>query len=183
MADGPTKGPGDASAGAAAADGPFWETVPLDAMSDAQWESLCDGCGRCCLQKLEDEDTGEVHFTSVSCRLLDVPTCRCRDYAHRFRQVPDCVAVRPLTEEKLSWLPASCAYRRLAHGQGLADWHPLVSGRPASVVEAGIAVTHVARSELEVPLHEWVEHVIDWVDPDAGSDPDARELRRDADRA
>ena len=149
---------------------PFWERVPLDAMSDAQWESLCDGCGRCCLHKLEDEDTGEVHFTSIACRLLDTASCRCRDYPNRFEHVPDCVAVRPLDATKLSWLPGSCAYRRLAEGRGLPDWHPLVTGRAGSTVDAGVAVAHRVRSELEVPVHEWVEHVIEWSDlPGRGS--------------
>ena len=153
---------------------PFWETVPLDDMSDAQWESLCDGCGRCCLHKLEDEDTGEVHFTSIACRLLDTSSCRCRDYANRFERVPDCLAVRPLDDDKLGWLPRSCAYRRLANGQGLPDWHPLVTGRPGSTAAAGVAVRHRARSELEVPVHEWVEHVIHWADAVPGRPPAAR---------
>ena len=164
-----------APAGKPADDGaaPFWETVPLETMSDVQWESLCDGCGRCCLHKLEDEDTGEVHFTSIACRQLDTSSCRCRDYEHRFEHVPDCLSVRPLDGRKLGWLPGSCAYRRLANGHGLPDWHPLVTGRAASTAEAGIAVRHRARSELEVPVHEWVEHVIEWADAVPGGSADA----------
>ena len=156
MADG-------ARAGASRA--PFWETTPLEAMSEAEWESLCDGRGRCCLHKLEDEDTGEVHFTAIACRLLDLGACRCGDYERRFRHVPDCVAVRPLDAEKLAWLPRTCAYRRLANGEGLPAWHPLVTGRAASTRKAGISVAHLARSELEVPVREWTEHVIEWREP------------------
>ena len=143
---------------------PFWETTPLAAMSDAEWESLCDGCGRCCLQKLEDEDTGEVHFTRVACRLLDTATARCRHYADRRAHVEDCLEVRPLDADKRGWLPASCAYRRLAEGRGLADWHPLVSGDPGSVVRAGIAVAGRVVSERDVPVHELIEHLIVWHD-------------------
>ncbi len=166
----PTSGSGTPAADRDSSDAPqtdgrpFWESVALDDMSDVQWESLCDGCGRCCLQKLEDEDTGEVHFTSIACRLLDIGTCRCRDYARRFRRVPDCVAVRPLSAQKLAWLPATCAYVRLAAGRELPPWHPLVTGRASSVAEAGISVAHVAHSELDVPVHEWVEHILEWRD-------------------
>jgi len=143
---------------------PFWETTPLAAMSEAEWESLCDGCGRCCLQKLEDEDTGDVHFTRVACRLLDTATCRCRDYAHRRRHVEDCLSVRPLTDEKRGWLPSSCAYRRLDEGRGLADWHPLVSGDRDSVRRAGISVAGRVVSELDVPVHELMRHLVVWED-------------------
>jgi len=140
---------------------PFWEDTALEAMSDAQWESLCDGCGRCCLQKLEDEDTGEVHFTRVACRELNPRTARCRHYPTRFERVPDCLAVRPLSAEKLGWLPSSCAYRRLAEGRGLADWHPLISGTRRSVIEAGVSVSGNTLSETTVPLHRWPQHVIE----------------------
>ena len=150
---------------------PFWETKPLAEMSEAEWESLCDGCGRCCLQKLEDEDTGEVHFTRVACRLLDTATCRCRDYAVRRRRVEDCLDVAPLTAEKRGWLPASCAYRRLAEGRGLADWHPLVSGDPGSVRRAGVSVAGRVVSELDVPVHELVRHLVVW---DEAPDADGR---------
>ena len=111
----------------------FWETTSLNDMTDAQWESLCDGCGRCCLQKLEDEDSGEVHFTRVSCKLLDTDSCRCTNYSKRFSHVPDCLSLRPLTEEKISWLPDSCAYAKLSLGKPLESWHPLISGDPESV--------------------------------------------------
>ena len=149
-------------------DRPFWETKPLAAMSEAEWESLCDGCGRCCLHKLEDEDSGEVFFTAVACRLLDPSSARCRAYASRRRLVEDCLAVRPLTAEKRAWLPASCAYRRLDEGRGLADWHPLVSGEPRSVHRAGVGIAGRTVSELDAPLHEWPAHVIVWEDAPGG---------------
>jgi len=140
----------------------FWENKTLDELSDEEWEALCDGCGRCCLQKLEDEDTGKVHFTNIACRLLDQSTCRCKQYERRFEEVHDCLAVRPLTEEKLGWLPPSCAYRRLANDQPLADWHPLVSGDPASVHAAEISILGCCESETDIPLTQWAEHVIVW---------------------
>jgi uncharacterized cysteine cluster protein YcgN (CxxCxxCC family) len=140
----------------------FWETTSLEDMSDAQWESLCDGCGRCCLQKLEDEDTGEIHFTRVSCKLLDTDSCRCRDYPQRFSKVPDCLSLRPLTAEKVSWLPESCAYVKLSRGKPLENWHPLISGDPDSVKLAGISVSGRCISEEYVPVLEIYEHIIKW---------------------
>lgn len=140
----------------------FWETKTLDQMTDAEWESLCDGCGRCCLQKLEDEDTGEVHFTRVSCRLLDVESCRCSDYENRFEKVPDCLLIKPLSEEKLSWLPESCAYVKLSRGQPLENWHPLLSGDPKSVHSSRISVSGRCISETEVPVSEFIFHLIEW---------------------
>jgi uncharacterized cysteine cluster protein YcgN (CxxCxxCC family) len=126
---------------------PFWKRKRLGEMSRAEWESLCDGCGRCCLVKLEDEDTGRVHFTSAACRLFDTDSCRCTDYGHRSRRVPDCVRLTPQNVGRLSWLPSTCAYRLVAEGKDLAWWHPLVSGRPETVREAGISVSGRTRSE------------------------------------
>ncbi len=119
---------------------PFWDSVPLSAMSRAQWESLCDGCGRCCVHKLEDDETGELLPTNVACRLLDGTTGQCKDYRNRRAHVPECVRLTPAKLDTIDWLPSSCAYLRVHRGQGLADWHPLVSGDPESVHRAGISV-------------------------------------------
>lgn len=140
----------------------FWEIKSLDQMSDAEWESLCDGCGRCCLHKLEDEDTGDVHFTRVACKLLDTATCRCSSYPDRFKYVPDCLTIKPLDEQKLSWLPESCAYRLLSEGKALENWHPLVSETSESVHSAGISMAHLCISETYVPMEEYFQHVIHW---------------------
>jgi len=136
----------------------FWETVPLAEMTGEEWEALCDGCGQCCLLKLEDEDTREVHYTNVTCRLFDAKTRRCGDYARRRQLVPGCVTLTPETlPEAASWMPASCAYRRLHAGRGLAAWHPPISGGCERVVEAGVAVAQPLIPESE----------IDCDDPDA----------------
>jgi uncharacterized cysteine cluster protein YcgN (CxxCxxCC family) len=129
------------------ADNPFWKNKQLREMSREEWESLCDGCARCCLVKLEDEDTGKIHFTSAACKLLDGRQCRCTDYQNRTARVPDCVELTPENAGELNWLPKTCAYRLLAEGRDLAWWHPLVSGRAETVVEAGISVKGRTRSE------------------------------------
>ncbi len=109
-------------------------------MSNAEWESLCDGCARCCLEKLEDEDTGKIYFTHVSCKLLDAGLCACKDYANRSDKVPDCVRLTPENVRTLNWLPPSCGYRLVAEGRDLYWWHPLISGDPDTVHEAGVSV-------------------------------------------
>lgn len=141
----------------------FWESKPLQQMSDAEWESLCDGCGKCCLNKLEDEDTGELHFTDVACRLLNLETCRCSDYGNRQSQVPDCVQLTADHLDQYHWLPDTCAYRLLSQGQPLPTWHPLLSGDQASVHRAGISAKGRAISEQFVAEDQLEEHIVHWV--------------------
>jgi uncharacterized cysteine cluster protein YcgN (CxxCxxCC family) len=139
---------------------PFWKTKRLSEMSPAEWESLCDGCGRCCLHKIRYEGTAALAHTNVACRLLDLHTCQCGNYATRRRYVPDCVQLTPQALREIDWLPPSCAYRRVAEGKGLAWWHPLVSGDPETVHTAGISVRDRAVSEKRAgPLEH---HIVDW---------------------
>ena len=133
-------------------------------MTDAEWEALCDGCARCCLHKLEDADSGMIHYTAVHCRLLDQKRCRCRDYDRRLERVPDCIDLRPENMEEMHWLPATCAYRLLYEGKPLYDWHPLVSGNPDSVHEAGISIRGRVLSEEFVHPDSFEEHIIHWVE-------------------
>ena len=139
---------------------PFWETKSLEDMSEQEWESLCDGCGKCCLHKLEDEDTGAVHYTHVACRLLDMKTTRCTNYPARKRLVPDCLRLKPENIARFKWLPATCAYRLLAEKKPLYDWHPLVSGRREDIHKAGISVRGKCISERDagdLKDHLWPE--------------------------
>jgi len=128
---------------------PFWETTPLDKMDRAQWEALCDGCGKCCLHKLEDDATGDVHATNVACRLLDSHTAQCKDYRHRRAHVPECVRLTPRSLRTIAWLPSTCAYRLLAEGQTLQPWHYLISGDRETVHTAGISTRGWTVSEVD----------------------------------
>ena len=142
---------------------PFWRTKTLDEMSAAEWESLCDGCGRCCLVKLEDEDDGTIHFTDIGCKLLDGRTCRCLDYPRRHKRVPDCVRLTAAKIRELNWMPVTCAYRLVSEGRDLYDWHPLVSGSPESVHEAGVSVRdRVFASETDLAPDCWPERIVKW---------------------
>ena len=142
---------------------PFWKEKTLDQLSPEEWEMLCDGCGKCCLAKLEDEDTGEIHWTSVRCRLLDVGRCRCADYPNRFSIVSDCIRLTPETVRSLSWLPQTCAYRLVAENRDLYWWHHLISGNRDTVHEAGISVRgKVTASEDDLPEPEdYFDHMLD----------------------
>ncbi|MGE3709175.1 MAG: YcgN family cysteine cluster protein [Hyphomicrobiaceae bacterium] len=138
---------------------PFWRTKTLDEMSPEEWESLCDGCARCCLVKLEDEDSGEVHLTRLACRLLDHSSCRCSNYADRFDLMPDCIQIDAEKVKQIDWLPQTCAYRLVGEGRDLYWWHPLVSGRPETVHEAGISVRGWATCESKAKpstLHRYI---------------------------
>ena len=146
---------------------PFWQTKTLAQMTVREWESLCDGCGLCCLIRFEDEVTGEVVPTRVSCRLLDQQLCRCKDYANRKAYVPDCIKLTPWNIEALEWMPASCAYRRLHEGKTLPSWHPLITGDPESVHAAGVSIRGMTVSEEAL------------ADPDDALDFQAPELMRD----
>lgn len=141
---------------------PFWERKTLSQMSEAEWESLCDGCGRCCLQKLRCEDDDSVMYTRVACQLLDPQTCRCRDYENRQEKVAECISLNADNTEALQWLPKSCAYVRIHNGEGLADWHPLVSGDAQSVHRAGISMSGQVVSETWIHPDEIETLVIDF---------------------
>jgi uncharacterized protein len=141
---------------------PFWRTKSLAEMSPAEWEALCDGCARCCLNKLEDEETGAIAWTDVACTLLDGDACRCRDYPNRAASVPDCIRLTPEAVRTLSWLPPTCAYRLVAEGRDLYWWHPLVSGDPETVHAAGVSVRGQTVPEGEWPVESWEERIVDW---------------------
>ncbi len=139
---------------------PFWHK-PLMELTEAEWESLCDGCGKCCLHKLEDEDTEEILFTSVACKLLDIERCRCTGYANRCSEIPECLVIRHGFTQ-FHWLPVTCAYRLREQEQDLPIWHPLVSGDPESVHAAGVSIRAFAISESQAECLE--DHVIEWLE-------------------
>ncbi len=144
-------------------DAPFWRTQKLEEMTAGEWESLCDGCGLCCLNKLEEEDTGEITFTSSACEYLNLESCRCADYANRRDNVPECVTLTPELVRRLAWLPDSCAYRLVAEGRDLYGWHRLVSGDAQSVHAAGISTR--GRCASERSGEDLEDCLIDWVRP------------------
>ncbi len=141
---------------------PFWKHKTLDEMSAEEWESLCDGCGRCCLNKLEDWDSGEIVWTNVACTLLDGESCRCKDYQNRFDIVPDCLQLTPLLMAELTWLPPTCAYRLLNEGKELFDWHPLVSGTLETIFDAGVSIKGRTIPEDGISPEELENHVAKW---------------------
>lgn len=149
-----------------APDPPFWQTKALADMTEAEWESLCDGCGKCCLVGLEDADTGEIYLTDVACKLLDGQTCRCKDYPGRKAIVPDCVKLTPDNVGTLAWLPKTCAYRLVHEGKPLKAWHPLVSGDPESVHAAGVSVRGKTRPEGKLKPRQLIKRITRWPEVD-----------------
>ena len=140
----------------------FWERKRMEQMSDAEWEALCDGCGKCCLNKLEDESSGEVVLTNVACRLLDDQSCRCAQYDIRHQFVPECIVLKPSNiEDHLYWMPQTCAYRLIYEGRPLEAWHPLISGSAQSVHDAGVSVQGKTVPEFEVDEDDWEDHIIE----------------------
>ena len=140
----------------------FWETVPLDRMSQKEWEALCDGCGKCCLNKLEDEETGEVALTNVACRLFDDATCHCAQYDIRHQFVPECISLSPSNlDRNLYWMPETCAYKLLHTGRPLPGWHPLITGDANSVHTAGVSMQGRTYPEFEISEDDWEDHIIE----------------------
>ncbi len=139
---------------------PFWKSKTLEEMTRAEWEALCDGCARCCMVKLEDDETSEIHLTRLACSMLEVKTCRCSNYAKRFSLMPDCIDITVEKVRAIKWLPATCAYRVVDEGRELAWWHPLVSGTPETVHQAGISVKSFAMSEKRVKVENYHRYII-----------------------
>lgn len=140
----------------------FWARKAMEDMTEREWEALCDGCGKCCLNKLEDEDTGEVALTRIACRLLDDTTCRCAQYDIRHQFVPDCIVLKPSNiAENLYWMPQTCAYRLVYEGRDLYNWHPLVSGAPETVHDAGVSMQLRTLPEFDVAEDDWEDHIIE----------------------
>jgi len=143
----------------------FWKEKTAAEMSENEWESLCDGCGRCCVWKFEDEDSGEVLYTDIRCRQFNHATCRCIDYINRNTLVSDCIDIRKLTDRQYAWLPETCAYRLLHEGKPLPAWHPLISGNANSVHEAGISLQHKTISSEGISEEDIIRHIIDPDEP------------------
>ena len=142
----------------------WWNEKPLADLSQAEWDALCDGCGKCCLHKLEDEFSGKRFYTRIRCRLLDEQSCRCSQYEKRTELVPDCINLGADITQALDWLPVTCAYRLRADNKPLAEWHPLVSGDPDSVHRAGMSIRGQSISEEFVHPDGYDEHVVKWVE-------------------
>lgn len=149
----------------------FWRTKTLAEMSEAEWESLCDGCGKCCLIAIEDEDSGDIFRTDVSCKLFDTAACQCGDYANRAKRVPDCVKLTPENVAQLHWMPKTCAYRLLAEGRDLFWWHPLVSGDPETVHAANASVRGKTQPEGRMKIRQLLKRITEWPSPDSSPAP------------
>ena len=149
---------------------PFWKTKSLEQMNQQEWESLCDGCGRCCLNKLEDWETGEIYWTNIGCELLDCESCRCMDYENRQKIVSDCIQLTPKQVRTLTWLPPTCGYRLIRDGKDLHPWHPLISGDANSVHKAGISIRGRAVADDGIKAEDYENHLVDW--PDEGWYPE-----------
>lgn len=140
----------------------FWETKPMSELSQKEWEALCDGCGKCCLNKIEDEETGQVFLTRVACRLFDDNSCHCSQYSIRHQFVPECIVLKPDNiEEHAYWMPRTCAYRLVWQGKPLPTWHPLISGDPETVHDAGISIRGRTVPEYEIDEDDWEDHLIE----------------------
>ncbi|MBR7887907.1 YcgN family cysteine cluster protein [Marinomonas sp. A79] len=142
---------------------PFWKTTPLSQMTKDEWESLCDGCGKCCLQKLQDDETEEVFYTNLSCKQLNIATCQCKVYESRQAKVADCITLTPDQIDDFQWLPDTCSYRVLHETKELPNWHPLVVGSRKEMMRQGLTVEHYAVNESTVDEEEWDTHIIKWV--------------------
>lgn len=141
----------------------FWREKRLVELSDSEWESLCDGCAKCCLNKLEDEDTGDIYYTRVACQLLDIKRCQCTDYANRCERVPDCIDLRQLPEDQYGWLPSTCAYRLVAEGKDLPHWHPLKTDQPQLLHKASASVRGRAIPESRADMDDLERYIVTWV--------------------
>jgi uncharacterized protein len=161
---------------------PFWKTKTLGEMNEAEWESLCDGCGKCCLIGLEDEDSGEIYLTDVACKLFDSGACQCSDYANRKKRVPDCVKLTAENVPTLNWLPKTCAYRLVNEGRELFWWHPLVSGDPDTVHQAKVSVRGKTRPEGRLQIPGLMKRITKWPAPTDGPAAEAKVKRGKAKR-
>ena len=140
----------------------FWKTTPLSDMSPDEWEALCDGCGKCCVIKLEDVDDGTIYYTDIGCKQLDTSSCRCKDYSNRKAIVPDCVILKPDSLDALPWMPTSCAYRLINEGQDLPRWHPLITGNAQSTHDAGQSVKDKIFTEGDIAEDDYPDHIKNW---------------------